>query len=158
MTRKMVNVETRKVWVPGNRKDPYLAFNFFVEIDGIVVAGFTDVSGLSIETQIERKNFGGENHREYAFINQTKYTDITLKHGVTSDEYLWNWYQQVINGNIERHNGSVCLLDHAGNPKIWWDFLEAFPCKWEGPVFSSTGNAVAAETIVLTHNGIHMHK
>lgn len=154
----MLNVEERKIWVPGNRKDPYAAFNFVVEIDDIIVAGFTDVSGLSIETQFERKNFGGENHREYTFLTQTKYTDITLKHGITTDEYLWDWYGQVINGRVNRHNGSICLLDDLGNPKVWWDFLDACPIKWEGPSFSATSSAVAAETLVLTHNGIFMHK
>jgi len=158
MTQKVVNIEQRRTWVPGNRKDPYLAFNFVVEIDGIAVAGFSDVSGLNIETQVERKTFGGENHREYAFITQTKYTDITLKHGVTSDEYLWNWYEKVINGQITRHNGSICLLDDVGNPIVWWDFLDACPIKWEGPAFSATSNAVAVETLVLTHNGIFMHR
>jgi phage tail-like protein len=158
MADEMINIEERRNWVPGDRKEPYLAFNFVVEIDGITVAGFTDVSGLSIETQVERKTFGGENHREYTFITQTKYTDITLKHGITSDDYLWNWYENVINGQITRHNGSICLLDDMGNPKLWWDILEACPIKWEGPTFSASSSAVAVESLVLTHNGIRMHK
>ena len=158
MEYKMVNVEQRRNWVPGSRKDPYLAFNFVVEIDGVTVGGFTDVSGLSIETQVERNTFGGENHKEYAFLTQTKYSDITLKLGVTSDDYLWNWYQQVINGVITRRNGSICLLDYSGNPSIWWDFLDACPIKWEGPAFSAGSSTVAAESIVLTHNGIQMHR
>lgn len=158
MTQKMVNIEESRNWVPGDRIDPYLAFNFVVEIEGVVVAGFTDVTGLSIETQVERKTFGGQNHREYTFFTQTKYTDITLKHGVTSDECLWNWYKEVINGQIHRKDGSIFLLDNLGNPKVWWDFLEACPIKWEGPTFSSTSSSVAAETLVLTHNGIIMHR
>ena len=153
----ILNLGERRKWVPGYRQDPYLAYNFVVEIDGIVVAGFTDVSGLSIETQVERKTFGGENHKEYTFLTQTKYSDITLKHGITNDDYLWNWYQRVINGRITRKNGSICLLDHMGDPMLWWDFLEACPIKWEGPAFSATSSSVAAETLVLTHNGINMH-
>jgi phage tail-like protein len=158
MTQKVVNVGKTKKWVPGARIDPYLAINFVVEIEGSVVAGFTDVTGLSIETQVERKTFGGENHREYTFFTQSKYTDITLKCGVTSDEYLWDWYKEVINGQIYRKNGSIYLLDSLGNAKVWWDFTGACPIKWEGPTFSSTSNSVAAETLVLTHNGIIMHK
>lgn len=154
----ILNLVQRSNWVPGYRKEPFLAFNFIVEIDGISVAGFTDVSGLSIETQVERKAFGGENHREFTFFTQTKYSDITLKHGITGDDYMWNWYQLVINGRIRRKNGSICLLDHSGSPKLWWDFLEACPVKWEGPAFSATSSSVAAETLVLTHNGIYMHK
>lgn len=155
----LVNVVKKRNWILGNRVDPYLTFNFIVEIDGVAVAGFNDVSGLSVETQVERKTFGGENHREHTFIVQTKYSDITLKQGMTNDNYMWEWYQDVISGPpIERRNGSIYLLDHAGNPKVWWDFWEACPIKWEGPTFNATSSAVAVETLVLTHNGLYMHK
>ena len=30
----------------GDRHDPFLSFNFSVEIDGVIVCGFSDVSGL----------------------------------------------------------------------------------------------------------------
>ncbi|MFD1905943.1 phage tail protein [Paenibacillus rhizoplanae] len=56
-----------------------MLFNFIVEIDGISVAGFSEVSGLSVETQVERKTFGGENHKEFVFLGPTKYSDLTLK-------------------------------------------------------------------------------
>jgi phage tail-like protein len=158
MKQNILNIVSKRNWILGQRKDPFLAYNFVVEIDGVIVAGFNDVSGLSIETQVERKSFGGENHKEHVFFMQTKYSDITLKHGMTGDYYMWEWYEKVINGQIERHNGSIYLLDHSGNPKIWWDFMEACPIKWEGPVFNATTNAVAAETLVLTHSGLYMHK
>lgn len=35
------------------RLDPFLSQMFLVEIDGIVVAGFSDVSGLQAETEFE---------------------------------------------------------------------------------------------------------
>ena len=34
----------------GSRNDPYSAFNFLVEIDNVTVAGFSEVSGLTTET------------------------------------------------------------------------------------------------------------
>lgn len=145
---------------PGNRKDPYLAYNFAVEIQGIRVGAFSEVSGLSVETQVEKKTFGGENHREYTFLTQTKYTDITLKHGLMEDLSLWNWYSKVAAGKVTnlRHNASIYLLDDGGSPVMWWDVVEALPIKWEGPTLNASSSAVAIETLVLTHNGIHMHK
>ncbi|QNU68876.1 phage tail protein [Ruminiclostridium herbifermentans] len=145
---------------PGKRKDPYMAYNFVVEIEGIQVAQFSEVSGLSVETQVEKKNFGGENHREYTFLAQTKYSDITLKRGLMDDLYLWKWYQKVIDGKCTgiRRNASIYLLDDCGNPLMWWDVLDACPIKWEGPALNASSSAVAVETLVLTHNGIHMHK
>ncbi len=158
MSWNILNIEQRRYKSLGDRQDPYLAYSFVVEIDGVIVAGFSDVSGLSIETQVDKKTFGGENHREYAFVVQTKYSDITLKRGLTDSNHMWKWYEKVINGHIKRCNGSIYLLDQNGIPKIWWDFLEAYPIKWEGPVFNATSSAVAAETLVLTHNGIYMHR
>lgn len=158
MKQNILNIVPGNKWSLGQRKDPYLAYNFVVEIDGVIVAGFNDVSGLSIETQVERKNFGGENHKEHTFFVQTKYSDITLKHGITGDSYMWDWYEKVINGRIQRRSGSIYLLNDFGEPKVWWDFLDACPIKWEGPVFSATNNAVAIESIVLTHNGLFMHR
>lgn len=158
MKANILNIGAKSNWVLGYREDPYLAFNFIVEIDGISVAGFSEVSGLSIETQVERKTFGGENHKEFVFLGQTKYSDLTLKNGVTNDEYLWNWYQNVVNGVIRRRSGSICLLDHSGTPKVWWNFIEACPIKWEGPAFNASSSAVAVESLVLTHNGLYRYR
>ncbi|MDP4181667.1 MAG: phage tail protein [Bacillota bacterium] len=160
MEYRMVNIETsRKKWSPGNRTDPFLAYNFLVEIEQIPVASFTDVSGLSIEAQVERKSFGGENDREYAFISQVKFSDITFKKGISNQNLLWNWYMQVIEGKIQRKNGSIYLLDPSGESvAAIWDFYNACPIKWEGPVFSASSNNVAVETLVFTHQGLSRSK
>ncbi len=160
MERKMINIETNKrVWSPGKRADPFLAYNFLVEIDSITVASFTDVSGLSIEAQVERKSFGGENDREYAFISQVKFSDITFKKGISDEKMLWEWYMQVIQGKIQRKDGSIYLLDPSGQSvAAIWDFYGACPIKWEGPVFSASSNNVAVETLVFTHQGLSRSK
>lgn len=143
---------------PGNRMDPYMACSFKVEIDGITVAGFTDVSGLGIDTEVERRSFGGENDKEYSFITKTKFSDITLKNGITNDDYLWRWYEAVIKGQITRRNGSIYILNETGKRAIWWDFYEACPIKWEGPAFNASSSSVAIETLVLTHRGLARHR
>ncbi|WP_151735271.1 phage tail protein ['Paenibacillus yunnanensis' Narsing Rao et al. 2020] len=158
MRPNILNIGARRNWVPGYREDPYLAYNFIVEIDGISVAGFSEVSGLSIETQVERKTFGGENHKEFVFLTGTKHSDLTLKNGVTGDNYLWSWYQNVMNGVISRRSGSICLLDHSGNPQVWWNFIEACPIKWEGPAFNAGSSSIAVESLVLTHNGLYRYR
>lgn len=139
----------------GLRFDPYPAFNFWVEIEGIVTAGFSEVSGLTVETQVERKTFGGENDLEYAFITGTRYSDLNLKWGLIDLDMLWNWHQNVVRGKITRRSGAILLLDQAGLPAVWWEFYDACPIKWEGPVFNAmNGNAVATESLVLSHRGL----
>ncbi|MDF2520442.1 MAG: conserved hypothetical phage tail region protein [Clostridia bacterium] len=150
-------IENRIRKASGYRPDPYLAYNFLVEFDGIYVGGFTEVSGLGIDIEVERKRFGGENDREYAFVTQAKYSDITLKRGLISQGSLWNWCENVSRGIIQRKNGSICLLDHSGRPAVWWDFYDAFPIKWEGPTFNAAGSSVAIESLVFAHLGLNMY-
>ncbi len=45
----------------GIRNDPYMPFNFLVEIEGLLVGGFTEVTGLTVETETEDFREGGVN-------------------------------------------------------------------------------------------------
>jgi phage tail-like protein len=56
----------------------------------------------------------------------------------------------VINGNLQRKNGSVILLDDQGQEKVGWNFFEAWPSKWQGPTLNARSDDVAIETLVLT--------
>ncbi|MGH9892020.1 MAG: hypothetical protein ACREA0_08570, partial [bacterium] len=41
-------------WVPGVRPlDPYMAFNFAIEIEALLVGGFSEVSGLQSEIKMD---------------------------------------------------------------------------------------------------------
>lgn len=139
--------------VVGKREDPYSAFRFLVEIEGIIAGGFTDVSGLSIQTEVDSIREGGVNDFEYKLPRGTKYTDITLKRGL-ADWELYNWYKDVIHGKISRKSGAIYLLDHQGNQVMDWYFFEAYPVKWDVSSFNATSNTVASETLVLTHHGV----
>ena len=137
----------------GKRKDPYGVFRFQVEIEGIIAGGFSEVSGLSVQTEVDSIREGGVNDFEYKLPLGTKYTDITLKRGFTDWE-IYNWYRDVINGKINRKSGAIYLLDQEGNQVMDWYFFEAYPIKWEGPTFNATSNTVASETLILTHHGL----
>lgn len=140
----------------GLRSDPLLTYNFLLEIEDIICSGFTEISGLGIETQTETKRFGGENDIEYKFITGTRYNDLTLKQGITAINSfcLWDWYQQVVSGQIKRKSGTIYLLDHLGIPTMTWDFYDAYPLKWDGPEFKAGESIIAFQTLVLTHKGI----
>ncbi len=139
--------------IPLRNEDPYGAFNFKVEIDGITMGGFSEVSGLRIETEVYTFKEGGLNFFEHKLPKSTKFSDITFKRGIT-DQKLYKWYLKVINGRIERKNGSIILYDKGRGKEIIWHFFAAYPIKWEGSTFSASGNSIATETVVLTHQGI----
>jgi phage tail-like protein len=140
----------------GTRTDPYLNFNFVVEIDGIIQAGFgfADCSGFGSTTEPTEYNEGGLNTASHKFAGRTKHTNITLKWGITDSRDLYNWYRDVVNGKIQKQTGSIVLWDSEGQEKARWNFFNAWPTKWDGPDFTAKGNDVAIETLEIAHEGI----
>lgn len=142
----------------GDRRDPFRSFNFRVELDGITRAGFRECSGLDAsQDPIEyREGTEGLTARKLPGLN--KYSNITLKWGMTDDTEMWDWRKKAITGKVERKNGSIVLLDEAGEEKLRWNFREAWPTKWTGPSFNATGNEVAIESLEITHEGLELQE
>ena len=138
----------------GIRADPYQVFNFLVEIEGILAGGFSECSGLQVETEFLDYREGGLNEYVHRFAGPTRYPPLMLKHGLTQIDGLWAWHQDVIQGKIERKNGTIYLLDKQRIPVMWWDFKEAFPVKWTGPDLRADSGAIAIESVELTHRGL----
>lgn len=136
------------------KRDPTGTFRFWVEIDSLLVAGFTEVSGLQSEVEVEEFREGGVNDYVHRLPRITKYPNIVLKRGVTSSDNLWNWYEKVTEGNINRKNGSIILLSQQGLELWRWNFFDAYPVKWAGPELRSSSSEVAVETLEITHRGL----
>jgi phage tail-like protein len=140
---------------PGSRRDPFRGYNFAVEIEGLVAGGFSDVTGLQVELEVQDYREGGVNGFIHKRAGPAKYTaNLVLKRGMTDAKALWNWYWDVVQGKVERKNVSVLLLDEAGEEKMRWNFAQAYPVKWTGPDLRATGNEVAVESIELAHKGL----
>src|SRR5437763_1966416 len=138
----------------GARNDPYRSFHFIVEIDGIARAGFRECSGLdSSQDPIEYRE-GNEGLVSRKLPGLNKYSNISLKAGFTDDAELWEWRKKAATGHVERKNGSIVLLNDAGEEKLRWNFREGWPTKWTGPTFNATGNEVAIETLEIAHEGL----
>lgn len=140
--------------LPGLRVDPYQSNNFVVEIEGLVVGGFAECSGLQIETESHEYREGGENDFVHRFAGPTRHPLLVLKHGVSPIDGLWGWHQDVAAGDIKRRNGTIYLLNQAQVPVLWWHFREAIPLKWSGPDLRADSASVAFESIELAHRGL----
>jgi phage tail-like protein len=135
-------------------KYPYLSFRFLVEIQGLIVGGFSEVTGLQAETEVETIEEGGVNDYVHRFPKKTKYPNLVLKRGITDSDALWKWHQEVVGGKISRKSGFIILVDSEGNEKWRWHFVQAYPVKWAGPDLKADSSAVAVESLELVHNGI----
>src|SRR5262245_15343000 len=140
-----------------DRNDPYSAFNFLVTIDGVVSqAGFSEVSGLSMETDVIEYRTGSEDTTVRKLPGLKKFANIVLKRGVTPDTKLWEWRKQVLDGKTQRQSGSITLLDEARKPAVEWAFREAWPRKLDGPTFNGKTNEVAIETLELAVESVQV--
>jgi phage tail-like protein len=139
----------------GARHDPYLSFGFLVEIEGLVAGGFTEVTGLQFEIEVEDYREGGQNAYVHKLPGAARFpANIVLKHGLTDSDTLWRWHQDVRGGLIKRKNGSIVMLDSAGAERWRWNFVDAYPVRWNGPDLRAGTAEVAVETVELAHRGI----
>lgn len=138
----------------GSIPDPFGNYNFLVEIDGITRAAFQEVSGFDSTIDVIEHREGGENTTLRKLPGMTKYSNITLKWGITDDMELYLWHRQAVIGQLERKNGSIVLLGRDGQEVARWNFLRAWPTKYDGPDLNAEGNDVAIETLELAHEGL----
>ena len=130
------------------RLDPYKNYNFQVEIQGITVAGFSEVSGLSSEVEVIEYREGGD-HLTRKLPGLKKFTNVVLKRGMTTSRDLYNWHKALLQGTLERRHATIVLLDDQRTEVARWQLVDAFPQKYEGPRLNAKTSEVAIETFVL---------
>jgi phage tail-like protein len=135
-------------------RDPYVGFRFRVEILGLQVGGFSQVTGLEREVQTEDFREGGLNDYTHKLATVTKDQNLSLRRGIADATELWQWHQDVVNGKIERRQISIVLTDALGQEKWRWIFEKAYPVKWSGSELNASTNAVFVENVEFAHNGI----
>ncbi|MGD1703166.1 phage tail protein [Dapis sp. BLCC M229] len=139
-----------------NFRDPYSAYNFWVEWDGIVHAGFQECTGLTATRNAGTYREGTDKslgQRKIPGMNE--YGNITLKRGVTDNQEMWEWHKKIQNGETDRRNLSIILADDKGEEKIRWNLEQCWPTTWTAPGFNASADAdPAIETLELVHEGI----
>ena len=140
--------------MPIKRDDPMLGFNFLVLLEGVIRAGFSQVSGLQLETAVQDYAEGGLNRHVHRFPTRTTQSNITLKRGIV-DRDLWKWYYDLTLGDVQFREGSIVVMDDNGFvPVMVLHFHRAFPRKWVGPELNASQNSIAVETLEICHHGL----
>ena len=147
---------------PVYREDPYLAMNFLVAIQGVsddprsTRGAFSEVSGLGVEiTPIEYRT-GAEDISVRKLPGMRKFTNIVLKRGVIGDTTLWNWLKTAMQGQVQRADLSIILLNESREEVLRWNVRRAWPCKWTGPDLNAKANEVAIEELEICHEGVEI--
>ncbi len=142
----------------GRESDPLIGFQFSLECAGMITGFFTEVSGVGSENDIiEQKVVSGTGQESVQKIpGRLKWTDITLKRGITDNMQVWEWRQMVVDGEIgmARKNATITMYDRNYKPAAKWDLINAWPSKVTGPSFKADSNEYWVEEVTLVHEGM----
>ena len=144
--------------MPVQRTNPYGAYNFLVEIDSVVSAGFSEVEGLGMEivyTDYRNGNDPVSNVRK--LVGLRKFPNITLKRGITGVTDLFDWLKSAAAGQPAQRSVAIILMDEQRNEVMRWVLHRAQPQKWSGPHLNGAASGtVAMEELVITHEGLEI--
>lgn len=138
------------------RNDPYKGFKYLVEIEGLVQAGFSEVTiPESSQEPIEYRE-GTDLPTARKIPGLVKYGNVILKKGTTDSLELFGWRKMVEEGKMEgvRRNMAVIIVNDAYEPVARWEFREAWPSKYDAPDLKAMGNEIAIETLEISHEGM----
>lgn len=134
---------------------PLPKFHFRVEWGGSRI-GFTEVTGLNLETEvIEYRDGSSPEYNKIKMPGLRKYGNITMKRGTfASDNEYYAWFNTVNLNQIERRDVTISLLNESHEPVVVWKVKNAFPVKIQSPDLKSDANEAAIESIEIAHEGL----
>ncbi|MCX2743869.1 phage tail protein [Mangrovivirga sp. M17] len=134
---------------------PLPKFHFQIEWGGSRI-GFTEVTGLDVETEIIEYTEGYR--REYNSLKmpgRQKFGNVTLKRGILPlDNEFFAWWNTASLNKVERRDVTISLLNEKHEPTMTWRVKNAWPAKIAGTDLKADGNEVAVNSIELAHEGI----
>ena len=136
---------------------PMPAYHFIVEWGG-TRNGFTEVSGLTMETQvIEYREGNSPDGRMLKMPGLMKYPNIVLKRGIIKgDNDFFKWMNTTRGSQVERRDVVISLLNENHEPVMVWKARNAFPVKIDVPYLKAGASEVAMESIELAHEGLEI--
>jgi phage tail-like protein len=145
------------------RELPYAQFNFLVDLgtgstDG-PEAGFQECSAISMSVDvIEYRNGNDKENNPRKLTGLTKVGDVTLKRGIIGSLALYNWINQIRNGDqAALRNVTIQLQneDHTATV-MTWKLLRARIVKHTSGPLNARGTDVAMEELTLAYERLEM--
>ena len=127
-----------------------VAFELFPQVPND--ARFQEVSGLSVEMEMEDVKEGGEHRFVHRLPVRSKYSDLTLKRGLYIGSGIQHWCKNAIeNFSFKPINIMISLLNENHLPLCNWYVIHAIPKKLEVSAFNAEKSEVAIDTLVLSY-------
>jgi phage tail-like protein len=145
------------------RERPYVQFNFLVDLgtgntEG-PEAGFQECSGIGMEvTVVEYRTGNAKENSVMKITGMNKATDVTLKRGVIGSLNLYQWLNQIRNGDQSAYRTVVIQLQNEDHTAVVleWKLLRARIIKHTSGPLNAKGTDVAMEELVLAYERLEM--
>src|SRR6478735_2677483 len=145
------------------RDRPYVQFNFLVDLgtgntDG-PDAGFQEVSNIGMEVTVAEYRNGNEKENSVRKITGlNKATDVTMKRGVIGSLNLYQWLNQIRNGDQAAYRTVTVQLQNEDHTQVvqTWRLLRARIIKHVSGPMNAKGADVAIEQMTLAYERLEM--
>jgi phage tail-like protein len=145
------------------RELPYTQFNFLVDLGTGVnegpEAGFQECSGISMSVDvIEYRNGNERENAPRKITGLSKVSDVTLRRGIIGSLNLYNWINQIRNGDSAARRTVTIQLQNEDHTAIvmTWKLLRARIVKHTSGPFNAKGTDVAIEEITLAYERLEL--
>lgn len=145
------------------REKPYVQFNFLVDLGTGVTsgpqAGFQECSNIGMEVTVAEYRRGNAKENSVTKITGlNKATDVTLKRGVIGSLDLYQWLDQIRNGDQTAIRTVTIQLqseDHTATVQSW-KLLRARIIKHVSGPMNAKGTDVAMEELTIAYERLQM--
>ena len=140
------------------RDNPYGNYNFVVDLGGgKEEAGFSEVDLPAGEIEaIEYREGSDKVSSARKLPGRVSYPNVVLRRGVAGRLELFEWWKAIRDGNLDRRNVTITLLDEQRQAVQSWRLRNAWPAKLDYSTLNALGNEVAIETLELAHEGFEV--
>lgn len=140
--------------------DPPFVGKFFFTVGDLNIGAFTEVSGLSVQIDVEELAEGGQNHYTHKLLGRMKWPNVVFKRGLTDSNALFTWLLEFsgdgLSGNsnkITPQTGDITVCNAKGEPFRTWSLIGVKPVKWTGPRLAASSRDLAIEELEVCHSG-----
>jgi phage tail-like protein len=145
------------------RDRPYVQFNFLVDLGTGVTdgpaAGFQEVSNIGMEVTVAEYRTGNMKENSVQKITgMNKATDVTMKRGVIGVLDLYQWLDQIRNGDQAAYRTVIVQLQNEDHTQVvqTWKLLRARIIKHVSGPMNAKGTDVAMEELTLAYERLQM--
>jgi len=135
---------------------PFTGFHFLVVFEIFPQVPndfrFQEVSGLTVDINLDTYYEGGENRFVHRLPGRSKYGDLVLKRGMTLVSGVTAWCIDAIeNFNYQPTNMLISLLNEDHLPVSSWYIKNAIPIKYDITGLNAEQNQIVIESVTLRY-------